>query len=146
MNAKSIILEMEDLKPDDRQVYLNLADRFDAGMPSTLYLDYYELAEGTKSYTEAHPHYYEGNPGTTATQWERFLDLPEIYRYKRGKIGKLAEFDAEKAMQSLKGRTDVSAIKEILKAANMLAGGTQQREKVILTYVKPRGYKHEEAL
>lgn len=140
MNAKTIIAEMEDVKHDERQVCLILADMFDQGMPNTLYLDYYELANGTSVYTKGDPRYYPGNPSTTPDQWERFLDLPEIYRYKRGKIGKLTEYDAEKAMQSLKGRSDVNAIKEILKAAKMLAGGSQQREKVILTYVKPRGY------
>lgn len=140
MNAKSIILEMEGLTPDDRQVYLNLAERFDEGAPTTLYLDYYELALGTTGIHEREPLFYPGNPGTSPDQWERFLDLPEIYRYKRGKIGKLTEYSAEKALQSLKGRSDVNAIKEILKSAKMLAGGGQSREKVILTYVKPKGY------
>ena len=140
MNAKSIIMEMEDLPYDQRQVYMLLADIFDQGMPNTLYLDYYELANGTTIYQHGDPRNYEGNEGTTPEMWERFLDLPEIYRYKRGKIGKLGQYDAEKAMQSLKGRSDVNAIKEILKAAKMMADG-QQREKVILTYVKPKGYK-----
>jgi len=142
MNAKSIIMDMEDLPYDKRQVFMLLADIFDQGMPNTLYLDYYELANGTTIYTAGDPRKYDGNPGTTAEQWERFLDLPEIYRYKRGKIGKLGQYDAEKAMQSLKGRSDVNAIKEILKAAKMMADG-QQREKVILTYVRPRGYEKE---
>ena len=140
MNAKSIIMDMEDIPYDQRQVYMLLADIFDSGMPNTLYLDYYELANGTTIYQQSDPRHYPGNPGTTAEQWERFLDLPEIYRYKRGKIGKLGQYDAEKAMQSLKGRSDVNAIKEILKAAKMMADG-QQREKVILTYVAPRGHK-----
>ena len=139
MNAKSIIMDAEDMPYDDRQVFMHLADIFDQGMPNTLYLDYYELANGTTIYQHGDSRRYEGNPGTTPEQWERFLDLPEIYRYKRGKIGKLGQYDAEKAMQSLKGRSDVNAIKEILKAAKLMADG-QQREKVILTYVRPRGH------
>lgn len=140
MNAKTIIEDVEEMPYDQRQVFMHLADIFDAGMPNTLYLDYYELANGTTIYEERDPRHYKGNPGTTPEQWERFLDLPEIYRYKRGKIGKLGQFDAEKAMQSLKGRSDVNAIKEILKSAKMMADG-QQREKVILTYVRPKGHK-----
>jgi hypothetical protein len=77
-------MEMEDLTPDDRQVYLNLAERFDAGSPTTLYLDYYELALGTTGVMRSS--FLQSEP---LVQWERFLDIPEIYRYKRERLENL---------------------------------------------------------
>jgi hypothetical protein len=130
---------MEGLDFDERQIYLYLASIFDRDEPQSFYLDYYELADGTKGYLkDVDPRYYAGNPRTKPHQWERFLELPEIYRYRQGKIGKLGEYDAIKAMQSLKGKTDVNAVKEIIKASKFMGNGVNKREKIILTYVKPK--------
>lgn len=137
-NAESIIRDMEELDPSEKQIFLYLASIFDRDAPNTYYLDYYELAEGTSIYMKEDSRYYEGNPKTKPEQWERFLELPEIYRYRHAKIGKLGEFDAIKAMQSLKGRPDVNAIKEILKYSKLMASGSSNREKIILTYVHPK--------
>lgn len=136
MNAQSIINDLS-LSRDEKQIFMFLARIFDEHTPQSLYLDYYELAEGRED--EVDPkNYYPGNKGTTPEQWEQFLEIPEIYRYRHGKIAKLMEYDAIKALQSLKGKADVSALKEIIKHSKALQGNGNNKEKIILTYVRPK--------
>lgn len=141
--ARQIILELQ-MPRDEKQVMLLLADIFDQDMPDTLYLNHYELAHGHPIDQQYEKTYYEGNPGTTPSQWEQFLDLPEIIRYSHSKRVKLMEMSANKAMRSLTNRDDVNALKTVLEQSKRLNGG-QNREKFILTYVSPkeRGDNHE---
>lgn len=128
MNAQSIINDLS-LPRDERQIYAKLAQLFDENTPDVLYMDYYELAN------------YQG---TTPEQWERFLDIPEIYRYRTGKIAKLQEFAAIKAMKVLEAQgqsasaSAVTALKELTKLSKQLNSNNQNRQKVILTYVQPK--------
>ena len=136
MNAVDIIQEMS-LSRLDKEIFLGYAHIFDRDMPESLYLNFYELAWGVRpSYTEQEV--YPGNPNTTPEMWEKFLDLPEIYRYRTSKIAKLAEMDANKAMQRLGASSDnVAALKEIVKTSKALQGGKQQQT-IIMSYVKPK--------
>ena len=136
MNAVDIIQEMS-LSRLDKEIFLGYARIFDRDMPESLYLNFYELAWGV---TPAYPEQdvYPGNPNTTPDMWEKFLDLPEIYRYRTSKIAKLAEMDANKAMQRLGANSDnVAALKEIVKTSKALQGGKQQQT-IIMSYVKPK--------
>ena len=136
MNAVDIIQEMS-LSRLDKEIFLGYARIFDRDMPESLYLNFYELAWGV---TPAYPEQdvYPGNPNTTPDMWEKFLDLPEIYRYRTSKIAKLAEMDANKAMQRLGASSDnVAALKEIVKTSKALQTGKQQQT-IIMSYVKPK--------
>jgi hypothetical protein len=132
MNAQSIIQDLT-LPRDEKQLMLGLAHMFDMNTPDALYMDYYELAE------EA--------PSTKPDQWERFLDIPEIYRYRTGKIAKLQEFAAIKAMKQLEqqgsipGASAVTALKELSKLSKQLNTNNQNKQKIILTYVSPKQYQ-----
>lgn len=121
MNAQSIINDLQ-LKRDDKLILMRLAKLFDENTPTALYLDYYELAEQL---------------GATPHQWEQFLDIPEVWRYTKGKIAKLQEFAAVKAMKKLENDPSAASLKELIKTTKSLGSG-QQREKIILTYVKPK--------
>ena len=136
MNAVDIIQEMS-LTRLEKELYMGYARIFDRDMPESLYLNFYELAWGVRpSYPDQEV--YPGNPNTTPEMWEKFLDLPEIYRYRTGKIAKLAEMDANKAMQRLGSNSDnVAALKEIVKTSKALQGGKQQQT-IIMSYVKPK--------
>ena len=136
MNAVDIIQEMS-LDRIQKEIYLGYARILDRDMPESLYLNYFELAWGVPQlYAEQET--YPGNPNTTPEMWEKFLDLPEIYRYRTSKIAKLAEFDAQKAMQRSGANSDnVSALKEIVKTSKALQGGKQQQT-IIMSYVSPK--------
>lgn len=137
MNAQQVISEMEGLNRMERQLYMEYARIFDQETPEALYLNYFELAWGIQL-KESGRVIYEGNPDTTPEIWERFLDIPEIYRYRTSKIAKLAEYDATKAMKNLGSNSDnVSALKEIIKTSKALQGGKQQQT-VIMSYVTPK--------
>lgn len=129
MNAQSIIEELS-LSRDERQINQRLAELFDRQTPDVLYMDYYELSQL--------------NPGTTPEQWEQFLDIPEIYRYRTGKIAKLQEFAAIKAMKSLESQgqsasaSAVTALKELTKLSKQLNSNNTNRQKIIMTYVRPK--------
>jgi hypothetical protein len=137
-NTQLIIIDL-DLPRDERMIFTRLAQLFDNHMPHTLYMDPYELAE----HTPTHRDDTGGFQGTTADQWERFLDIPEVYRYRHGKIAKLTEYSAIKAMKALEkqgqaaGAGAVSALKEIASLSKQL-NGSSNRQKVILTYVRPK--------
>jgi hypothetical protein len=151
MNAKTIINDL-DLPKDERMILARLADLFESKMPDTLYMDPYELAPHTpKERPEPGQEQFTGFSGTTPAQWEQFLDIPEIYRYRHGKISKLAEFAAIKAMKALEKAGQganagaVSALKEIASLSKQLNSGSNNKQKVILTYVKPKARQKEEA-
>jgi hypothetical protein len=144
MNAQSIIADLT-LPRDERQILTKMAEMFDYATPESLYMDYYDLAppqEGMKRHSDDFP----GFPGTTPEQWEKFLDIPEIYRYRTGKIAKLQEFSAIKAMKQLEaqgsipGASAVTALKELSKLSKQLNTNNQNRQKVILTFVSPKIY------
>lgn len=141
MNAQSIIREIENMPRDERMINLRLAEIFDRDTPISLYLDYYELSNGHPP-TEMHAKdYYPGNPGTTPDQWEHFLEIPEIYRYRQGKIAKLTEYAATKALKNLNRNSDnVSALKELIKTSKALQGGNAQQT-IIMSYVTPKRYE-----
>lgn len=135
MNAQSIISDLT-LSRDDKLILQRLAKLFDENTPHVLYLDYYELAHGNKLHP-SDPQHFAGFAGTTPEQWEKFLDIPEIFRYTRGKIAKLQEFAAVKAMKRLENDPSAANLKELIKTAKNMNTGTQ-REKIILTYVSPK--------
>jgi hypothetical protein len=116
-------------------IFARLAEIFDLNTPDFLYMDYYELTENAS--------------GTTAEQWERFLDIPEIYRYRTGKIAKLQEFAAIKAMKGLEqqgqipGASAVTALKELSKLSKQLNSNNQNKQKILLTYVPPKQYEKQ---
>ena len=137
MNAKQVIQEIEGLDRIQKEIFLGYAEIFDRDQPDTYYMNYFELAWGILSPGGSQV-IYPGNPNTTPEMWEKFLDLPEIYRYRTSKIAKLAEYDAVKAMQKLGASSDnVSALKEIIKTSKALQGGKQQQT-VIMSYVTPK--------
>lgn len=137
MNARKVIEELDTLDRIQKQIFLEYADRFDQDTPKALYLNHYELAWGIH-HPESGREIYPGHPDTTAEMWEKFLDLPEIYRYRTSKIAKLAEYDSVKAMQRLGASSDnVQALKEIIKTSKALQGGKQQQT-VIMSYVTPK--------
>ena len=138
MNAVDIIQEMS-LERIEKEIFLGYARIYDRDQPETFYLNYYELAWGVPKdpYNDRHEP-YPGNPNTTHEMWEKFLDLPEIYRYRTSKIAKLAEMDASKAIKTLGANSDnVAALREIIKTSKAMQGGKQQQT-VILSYVKPK--------
>lgn len=138
MNAVQVIEEMDTLDRVQRDVYLAYARIFDENAPTTLYLNYYELAWGQQPKYVGDPQAYPGHPDTKPEMWEKFLDLPEIYRYRTSKIAKLAEYDANKAMMTLgKNSDNVAALKEIVKTSKALQGG-KQSQTIIMSYVKPK--------
>jgi hypothetical protein len=136
MNAQKIISDMS-LPRDEKMIFARLAEIFDRNTPDFLYMDYYELTEYS--------------PGTKADQWEQFLDLPEIYRYRTGKIAKLQEFAAIKAMKQLEqqgqipGASAVTALKELSKLSKQLNSNNQNKQKILLTYVRPKSYETKQA-
>ena len=135
MNTQSIISELT-LSRDDKLILQKLARLFDDHTPKVLYMDYYELAHGNALHP-SDPQFFEGFAGTTPEQWEKFLDIPEVFRYTRGKISKLQEFAAVKAMKRLENDPSAANLKELIKTSKNMNTG-QQREKIILTYVKPK--------
>lgn len=137
MNAQQVINEMEGLDRIEKQIYSKYAEIFDRDTPEALYLNFYELAWGVVlQVTEREV--YPGNPETTPELWEKFLDIPEIYRYRMSKIAKLAEYDATKAMQKLGSSSDnVQALKEIIKTSKAMTGG-KQNQTVVISYVTPK--------
>ena len=138
MNAQTIIQELDTLDRIQKQIFMAYAKMFDEDSPQAFYLNYYELAWGQEPRYDGDPKAYPGHPNTTPEMWEKFLDLPEIYRYRTSKIAKLAEYDASKAMQSLgKNSENVSALKEIVKTSKALQGGKQQQT-IIMSYVSPK--------
>jgi hypothetical protein len=134
MNAQSIIKDLT-LSRDERLILSRLAELFDHNTPDALYMDYYELSNEL---------------GAPADQWERFLDIPEIYRYRTGKIAKLQEFAAIKAMKQLEqqgqipGASAVSALKELSKLSKQLNSNSQNKQKILLTYVSPKQYENKQ--
>lgn len=136
MNAYSIIMDME-MQRDEKQIFLQLAKIFDRDMPQSLYLDYYELAYGNADKGVRVSEMYDGNQGTTPDQWEQFLDTPEIYRYRNGKIAKLTEYAATKALKNLSAGADTSALKELIKTSKQIQGG-QNAQTIIMSYVTPK--------
>jgi hypothetical protein len=138
MNAQAIIQEIT-LSREDRIILSHLAKLYDQYSPQVFYMDFYELARGRNlHYPKDHPEHFPGIPGTTPQQWESFLDIPEVFRYRNAKIAKQAEFDALKALQSMKNKGDVAALKEIIKTSKQLQGNNQNKERYILTYVTPK--------
>lgn len=148
-NAESIIRDLENLTRDERMIYKHLARNFDELTPHSLYLDYYELANGFSVHENKEREYqglepFHGVRDTAPQQWEAFLDIPEIYRYRHAKIVKLQEFSAIRAIKRLEaqgmagGSSAVSALKEISSLSKQLSQGSQKREKIILTYVSPK--------
>lgn len=138
MNTQQIINELQ-LKRDDKLIFSKLARLFDENTPHVLYMDYYELAHGNKNYYPHpdDPRAFEGFHGTTPAQWESFLDIPEVFRYTRGKIAKLQEFAAVKAMKALENDPSAANLKELIKTSKNMNTGNQ-REKIIMTYVRPK--------
>ena len=141
MRATDIINEI-DLPRDKKLVFLKMAMEYDKHMPDSLYLDPYELARGSDVTG------FPGIPGTTPELWEEFLDLPEMYQYRRIRIGKETENGAIKAMRELmrqgltsEGSKQVQALKEILNASKLLQKSQQQQRQVVLTFVSPIEYE-----
>jgi hypothetical protein len=148
MNAQTVIQNL-DIPVMEKRVLTHLAKEFDDLTPQALYMDYYELARGyseqenkERGYKEL-PQFY-GIPNTTPEQWEQFLDIPEIYRYRHGKIAKLQEYAAIKALKSLEAQgqassaSAVTALKEITKLSKQLSTNNQNKQKIILTHVSPK--------
>lgn len=142
MNTQSIIQELA-LPKDEKLILSGLARMFDSIMPTSLYLDPYEFVDGEEvSATDFAP--FEGFPNTTPDQWERFLDIPEIYRYRHAKIAKQTEYAAIKAMKGLEragqtpGAGAVTALKEIASLSKQLNASNNNKQKVIMTYVTPK--------
>lgn len=129
MNAKTIINEL-DIPNNDKLQLNKFAFLYDMNTPDALYQTPYELAEV--------------NHGTSPEEWERFLDIPEIYRYRHGKIAKLQEYAAVKALKQLEaqgtsGSTGaVSALKEIANLSKQLQANNSNKQTVLLTYVSPK--------
>ena len=132
-NTQSIIQNLE-LPRDERQIFEQMARLFDQHTPDFLYLNPYELAEATS---------------VKADYWDRFLDIPEVFRYRHAKIAKLTEYAAIKAMKGLEaagqspGAGAVTALKEIASLSKQLNSGQNNRQKIILTYVKPKERTNE---
>lgn len=149
MNAQQVIQKLDNLERLEKEIMLGLAYSFDSMTPAALYMDYYELARGyspeENRYRRAHeqPEFY-GFENTTPEQWEAFLDIPEIYRYRHSKIAKLQEFAAIKAIKSLEAQgqtasaSAVSALKEITKLSKQLSQNNQNKQKIIMSYVTPK--------
>ena len=136
------IINNTDLPRDKKLVFLKMAMEYDKHMPDSLYLDPYELARGSRETG------FPGVPGTTPELWEEFLDLPEIYQYRRIRLGKETENGAIKAMRELmiqglssEGSRQVQALKEILNASKLLQNSNQQQQQVVLTFVPPIQYE-----
>lgn len=137
MNAQDVIKDIDTLDRVQKQIYMEYARIFDDNIPHSYYMNYFELAWGI-FHPDSDREIYPGNPNTTPEMWEKFLDLPEIYRFRISKIGKLAEFDANKAMQRLGANSDnVQALKEIVKTSKALQGGKSQQT-IIMSYVSPK--------
>jgi hypothetical protein len=149
MNAQQVIQKLDITDRLERSLLTELARHFDALTPSALYMDYYELANGFSEHTNREnrarnlPEFH-GIPNTTPEQWEAFLDIPEIYRYRHGKIAKLQEYAAIKAIKSLEAQghsasaSAVTALKEITKLSKQLSSNNTNKQKVIMSYVTPK--------
>ena len=135
-----IIKDLE-LPYDDKRIYLRLAEEFEKGRPTTLYLSQYELAYGSDE-TDL----FEGVEGTTPAMWESFLNIPEVVRYIQSKNADLLEVDARKALRNLakKGLSDsssaVSAANKILEHSKMMQKSMKRKDIVVLTYVSPKEF------
>lgn len=150
MSTEKIIQDLSFDERSEKQLYLSLARNFDKYMPQTLYLDPYDLANGEQRPYDDHDYLtprqrpFIGIQGTTPEQWDQFLDIPEIYRYRHARIAKLTEYSAIKAMKSLEqqgqsgGQGAVTALKEIAQLSKQLNSGSSNKQKIILTYVKPK--------
>jgi len=140
------IINNTDLPRDKKLVFLKMAMEYDKHMPDSLYLDPYELARGSRETG------FPGVPGTTPELWEEFLDLPEMYQYRRIKIGKETENGAIKAMRELMrqgltaegGSKQVQALKEILNASKLLQKSQAQQQQVVMSFVPPIEYEESE--
>ena len=138
MNAQTIIQELDTLDRIQKQIFMAYAKMFDDNAPRSFYMNHYELADGQTPRYDGDPKAYPGHPNTKPEMWERFLDIPEIYRYTNSKIAKLAESDAKKALQSLGQNSEsVPALKELIKSSKALQGGKQQQT-IIMSYVSPK--------
>lgn len=151
MSTLKIIKDLT-FERSEKELYLTLAQRYDQYMPDSLYLDPYELAYGEKRFNdERDRNRFNGVSNTTPEQWDSFLDIPEIYRYRHARIAKLTEYSAIKAMKSLEaagqsaGPGAVTALKEIASLSKQLNAGNNNKQKIILTYVKPKERQKEES-
>lgn len=149
MATYKIIQELT-LERSEKELFTSLAHFYDKHMPGSLYLDPYELAYGENipRHDPRYEHRFHGIPNTTPDQWDQFLDIPEVYRYRHARIAKLTEYSAIKAMKGLEaqgqsaGPGAVSALKEIASLSKQLNAGNNNKQKIILTYVRPK--KREE--
>lgn len=129
------IVNSLDLEKSKKELFRYLAERFDDGMPDTLYMNYYELA---KVYQGTHP-----------DSWEEFLDTPEINRYVQAKIAKLQEFAALKALKQLEQKSTydnagaVAALKEILEKSKLIQQSVKRKQRIVLTYMPERSNEDE---
>jgi hypothetical protein len=152
MNAQQVIQKLDIPDRLEKQLLLHLAKAFDDLTPASLYMDYYELARGyspdeNRQRRNNDLPEFHGIENTTPEQWESFLDIPELYRYRHGKIAKLQEFAAIKAIKSLEAQgqtasaSAVSALKEITKLSKQLSSNNQNKQKIIMSYVTPKPHQ-----
>ena len=102
-----------------------MTEMFQSKLPSSLYLDHYELASTF---------------GGTSQAWSTFLKDPETKRFIEREIASIAEASARKALSQLSGNDSitsqqVSAIKEILNKSQLIQQKSQSKATVILTYL-----------
>lgn len=118
------IVESLTMNPLMKQVYMKMADIYEAKMPDSLYMNYYDLAKVSDA---------------SASVWETFLDLPDITNWINAKISKMTEYHARAALQKLAtsnlSANEVSAIKELLSKSKLLQANQTQKPTVILTYI-----------
>jgi hypothetical protein len=149
MNAQTVVQNLNIPDRLEKQLTLHLAKAFDDLTPASLYMDYYELARGyspeeNRQRRASDLPEFHGIENTTPEQWESFLDIPEIYRYRHSKIAKLQEFAAIKAIKSLEAQgqtasaSAVTALKEITKLSKQLSSNNQNKQKIIMSYVSPK--------
>lgn len=154
MNAQEVIQKLDNVDRLEKQLLMHLAKNFDELTPAALYMDYYELARGfspdeNRNRRNADLPEFHGIENTTPEQWESFLDIPEIYRYRHSKIAKLQEFAAIKAIKSLEAQgqtassSAVTALKEITKLSKQLSSNNQNKQKIIMSYVTPKPHQKE---
>ena len=102
---------------------------FDQGMPDTLYMNHYELAEKT---------------GIPSERWEEFLDLKEIQRFIQSKTAKLAEVAARKAIRELERRGSettsgaIKALNDIIEKSKILQQANRRTKQIVFSYMPPR--------
>lgn len=143
LTAKDIIRGL-DLEPIKKKVFMEMAEKWEKGFPTTLYLSHYELAHGTDPMEESE-FSHEGFGGDPKL-WKEFLSIPEISRYQNSNIADETEVGARKAMKSLlkKGLDNnsgaVAALKEVMNASKLLQQATKRKQTVVLTYISPKQY------